>query len=95
MRWPIRAQIMLPMLLVMLISLVGVSVLNAYFSVQQTKGQIVGQLTNVAETLQNLDFPLTDRSLTQARGLTGAEFSLVNSEDEPIASTIDRRHIAD
>ncbi|MFP6693015.1 MAG: ATP-binding protein [Pirellulales bacterium] len=95
MRWPIRAQIMLPMLLVMLISLVGVSVLNAYFSVQQTKGQIVGQLTNVAETLQNLDFPLTDRSLTQARGLTGAEFTLVNSEDEPIASTIDRRHIAD
>ena len=76
MRWPIRAQIMLPMLLVMLISLVGVSVLNAYFSVQQAKGQIVGQLTNVAETLQNLDFPLTDRSLTQARGLTGAEFSL-------------------
>jgi signal transduction histidine kinase len=95
MRWPIRAQIMLPMLMVMLISLVGVSALNAYFSVHQAERQIIGQLSNVATTLQNLDFPLTDRSLNQVRGLTGADFFLVKSNGEAVASTVDREFAID
>lgn len=56
MRWPLRLQIMLPMSLVMLFLLVGVSALNAYLSVRRTKAQIQQQLRDVAHTLETPAF---------------------------------------
>ena len=60
MRWPLRNQIMLPMVGVILASLVAVSVLNAFLSVRRTHLRIERELNEVATTLADATFPLTD-----------------------------------
>lgn len=87
MRWPIRVQIMLPMLLLMLVSLAGVSALNAYLSYQQAKRQIIRQLSEVAATLADSSFPLSDAVLEQMRGLSGAEFVLSDADGAVVATS--------
>ncbi len=87
MRWPLRLQIMLPMSLVMLFLLVGVSALNAYLSVRRTKAQIQQQLRDVAHTLESSSFPLTDAVLGQMRGLSGADFLLSNRKGDVVAAS--------
>lgn len=78
MRWPFRLQILLPMVSLMLAAIVGVSLFTAYLSAQRTRQQIENKLGQVAETLATSQFPLTDAVLEQVRGLTGAEFAVVN-----------------
>ncbi len=87
MRWSLRYQILLPMMAVMLVTLLGVSLLNAYLSAQKAKSQIHSQLRGVAETLSRSTFPLTDAVLQQISGLTGAEFAVVGMAGELIASS--------
>jgi len=76
-RWPIRNQIMLPMVSLMVARLVAVSVLNAFLSVRRTHRRIARELNEVATTLVNPNFrgkPGTgetgDRQLSSA-GETG------------------------
>ena len=82
MRWPIRNQILVPFALLMLGVVCGVSVLNAFLAAQRTQEQIDTQLREVAHTLHDSTFPLTDAVLRQTRGLSGAEFILTNSRGE-------------
>lgn len=89
MRWPLRNQILLPMAILMLGSLVGVSLLNAYFSVQHTRRRIELDLAQVTETLSKSNFPLTNNVLRQMRGLAGAEFIMTDDDGRPIASSMD------
>jgi len=77
-RWPLRNQILLPMIAVILAALVGVSLLNAYFSVRHARRQIEQELTQVSTTLAESSFPLSDAVLRQMRGLSGAEFVLTD-----------------
>ncbi len=87
MRWSLRYQILLPMMAVMLITLLGVSFLNAYLSAQKAKAQIHNQLQGVAETLSRSTFPLTDSVLEQISGFSGAEFAVTDKAGELIASS--------
>ena len=57
-RWPIRNQIMLPMVSLMVARLVAVSVLNAFLSVRRTHRRIARELNEVACTAGD---ELTDR----------------------------------
>ncbi len=86
MRWPLRNQIMVPMIGVMLPALVGVSALNAYLSGHKVKQQIERQLQGVTSTLSESNFPLTSGVLQQMRGLTGAEFVLADDSGQLLAS---------
>lgn len=76
MRWPVRNQILLPMLCLMLASLTAVSCINAYVSLLRARTQIERDLKRVVATLEQSRFPLTNRVLEQMRGLVGAEFIL-------------------
>ncbi len=87
MRWPLRNQILLPMVVLMLAALIGVSALNAFVSVQRTRSRIVSDLTQVSETLADSNFPLTDRVLEQMSGLASAEFVLANESGDVVASS--------
>lgn len=78
MRWPLRNQILLPMMALMLAALIGVSFLNAYLSVRRTRLRIESELAQVSETLTKSNFPLTNSVLQQMRGLVGAEFVLTD-----------------
>ncbi len=87
MRWSLRYQILLPMVAVMLVTLVGVSTLNAYLSAQRAKAQIHKQLRDVAKTLSRATFPLTDVVLKQIHGLSGAEYIVTQQSGEVVASS--------
>lgn len=82
MRWPLRYQILLPLVVVMLGTLIGVSVLNAWLSTQRTKKQIEDRLASVAETLAKSNFPFTVAVLEQMSGLSSAEYVVTSKTGE-------------
>jgi signal transduction histidine kinase len=88
MRWPLRYQILLPFAGVMLAVVLGVSLLDAYLAAHRTQNRIERQLHDVAHTLLEANFPLTDAVLQQTRGLSGAEFVLTDSEGRARATTL-------
>ncbi|MBM3998821.1 MAG: HAMP domain-containing histidine kinase [Planctomycetes bacterium] len=87
MRRPLRFQIMIPMLGLMVTALAGVSILNAYLGAGRAKRQIEEQLRGITQTLERSNFPLTDSVLRQMRGLSGAEFVLVTNAGTVVASS--------
>jgi signal transduction histidine kinase len=79
---------MLPMAGVMLAVVVGVSALTAYLSARRTRIQIEEQLRDVCRTLaEESRFPLTDSVLRQMRGLSGAEFVLLDGTGQVVSSS--------
>ncbi|HET6879560.1 MAG TPA: HAMP domain-containing sensor histidine kinase [Pirellulales bacterium] len=87
MRWPIRYQILLPFAAAMLLGLLSASVLSAYLAARRAERQINEQLRHLGRTLTESSFPLTDAVLEQMRGLSGAEFALVDSSGKVVAKT--------
>lgn len=87
MRQPLRFQIMMPMLVLMLTAIAGVSALNAYLAAGQAQRRIEQQLDEIVTTLDQSSFPLTDAVMRQMRGLSGAEFVLVEEGGAVVASS--------
>lgn len=87
MRWPLRSQIMFPMACVMLTTVVAISGLNAWFAGRQAIDRIRSQLRDISETLAATSFPLTDTVLKNMRGLSGAEFVVVNRAGQITATS--------
>lgn len=88
MRWPLRYQILVPFAAVMLIAIAGVSLLDALLAARWTEQHIQSQLGEVAVTLLDSSFPLTNRVLRQTRGLSGAEFVLTDDGGRLLASSL-------
>ncbi|HTU26583.1 MAG TPA: HAMP domain-containing sensor histidine kinase [Pirellulales bacterium] len=86
MRWPLRYQILVPFAAVMVALVVAVSLLTAYLAARQSFRQTVGRLRDVAHTLADARFPLTDAVLRQAHGLSGAELVLTDGQNVLAAS---------
>jgi signal transduction histidine kinase len=79
MRWPLRRQILVPMVAIVLAT-VGVTTLVAILvAIEQVESRLERQLADVQETLSATNFPLESNVLRQTRGLTGADFVLVDS----------------
>lgn len=87
MKWPLRNQIMLPLLAVALVSLAAVGVINARLATRRTQDQIEARLRGVVGVLAATNFPLTDAVLRQMRDLTSAEFVLVDPQGGVQASS--------
>lgn len=87
MRWPLRYQILIPMVGIMVCAIVSVTLLHAYLSTNQIKLQIRDQFRQIAQTLNDATFPLTEAVLNQTKGLSGADFVLVGQNDEVLSST--------
>jgi len=87
MRWPLRFQIMLPMAIVLLTTVTTTSLINAYSAAQRTSSVVRQRLQAVAKTLATSSIPLTDGVLKQMKGLVGAEFILVDSTGQVLATT--------
>ena len=58
MRWPLRIQILVPLATLMLFTLAGVSVLNAYLWARLFRQQIQEQLSNIVRKLKSRAIPL-------------------------------------
>ncbi|MFK7777906.1 MAG: HAMP domain-containing sensor histidine kinase [Gimesia sp.] len=87
MRWPLRYQILIPMVGIMVCAIVGVTLCHAYLSTNQIKLQIRDQFRQIAHTLNDATFPLTEAVLSQTKGLSGADFVLVGQKGDVVSST--------
>jgi signal transduction histidine kinase len=87
MRWPLRNQILVPFVLLLLGVICTVSALNAWLATQRTKNKIEEQLQGIAATLADSSFPLTDMVLRQMHGLSGAEFVLTDANGRALATS--------
>ncbi|QEG34110.1 sensor histidine kinase [Bythopirellula goksoeyrii] len=88
MRFPLQYQIMLPLAVVALVSLLAVAMIDAYLATQETRSTIDRQLQGVVHVLATSNFPLTDNVLHQMKELSGADFVLENSRGEQLSSTL-------
>jgi signal transduction histidine kinase len=88
MRWPIRNQIMFPLLAAAIVSLTAVGVVNAVLAGRRTCEHVEQQLRQVIGVLTTSSFPLTNPVLRQMRELSSAEFVLTDSSNSVTASTL-------
>src|SRR5262245_3841861 len=87
MRWPLRNQILLPMLAVVLGVLAAVTTLNVSLSVAHTRRGIEERVRDVADTLSSATFPPTADVLVKMRGLSGADFVVTDPSGKMLASS--------
>lgn len=88
MRWPIRNQILLPLLAVAILSLTTVGAINTVLTERRTGAHVEQQLRQVVGVLTTSTFPLTDSVLRQMRGLSNADFVLIDGSGTTIASSL-------
>jgi len=79
MRWSIRNQLLVPLLLLWL-GIAGISGWTASASANRAWQQIETQVRNVARTLCEGSYPLKERVLEDAKGLSGADYLLVGRD---------------
>src|SRR5262245_60658813 len=87
MRWPLRRQILLPMVGILLLTIAVVSALNAWLATARLQKQLQSQLADVAHTIAGTNIPLTASVLQQTRGLTGAEFVATDRQGRLVAAS--------
>ena len=88
MRWPLRRQIMLPLLGVALASLATLGAVNVYIAERQTSDRIERQVRGVVAVLSSSNFPLTDRVLEQMRALSSAELVVTDETGNQLAGSV-------
>jgi signal transduction histidine kinase len=87
-RWPIRNQILVPLVAVAILSLTAVGAINTVLTERRTCAQVEQQLRQVIGVLTTSTFPLTDAVLRQMRGLSNADFVLIDSNGGTVASSL-------
>src|SRR5215471_498967 len=88
MRWPIRYQLLAP-LLMLLLGVVGISTWTAVASADRAWQQLETQLRSIADTLSEPTFPLNQTVLNKVKGLSGAEYLLIADDGERTATLDD------
>jgi signal transduction histidine kinase len=88
MRWPIRNQILWPLLAVALVSLTAVGAINAMLTERRTRENVEQKLRQVIGVLTTSSFPLTNSVLRQMRDLSSAEFVLTDLAGATLATTL-------
>jgi signal transduction histidine kinase len=82
MRWPLRRQILVPMVAIVLATVGVTTLLAIWAATEQVESRVERQLADVQATLSATNFPLESNVLRQTRGLTGAELVLVDSRGQ-------------
>ncbi|HEV3255953.1 MAG TPA: HAMP domain-containing sensor histidine kinase [Gemmataceae bacterium] len=81
----IRYQLLIP-LLTLLLGVVGISTWTALASADRSRRQIETQVKNVARTLGESNFPLAPGVLEQMKGLSGAEYLVIEQNGRRTAT---------
>jgi signal transduction histidine kinase len=74
MRWSIRDQILVPLIVIQTATVSVTTIATAALAARRSERQIIGRLNGVIETLGHANFPYTAGVLTKMRGLAGAHF---------------------
>jgi len=86
-RFPLRYQVLVPMLATLVVTLVVISVLTAGMAARNAAARVDADVARIAKTLRTTTFPLTQPVLDNIAGLSGAELLLTNSAHQVVAST--------
>ncbi len=89
MRWNIRNQFAVPLLL-LLLGLVGVCTWTAQEAADRARDRIAGQVVGIVRTLSDARFPLSQHVLDQMKGLSGADYLLIEPTGQRIATMAER-----
>jgi signal transduction histidine kinase len=81
MRWRIRSQLLLPLLL-LLLGVLGLSVWMAFAAANHARQQIETRVRNVGQLLGEGKFPLQDNVLTWVKQLSGADYVLIREKEK-------------
>jgi signal transduction histidine kinase len=90
-RWPIRNQIFVPFVAVVLLAVAAMTAVAAVLAARQREAQTLAQLQNVVETLAHTSVPYTEGVLQKMSGLSGAQFVACDARGSVIASTLPER----
>jgi signal transduction histidine kinase len=85
MRWSIRFQLLVPLLL-LLVGVAGITTWTAWASARYAWRQTETRVQNVAHTLGDAQFPLTPKVLDQAKGLSGADFVFLTPDGRRVST---------
>ncbi|MBL9124722.1 MAG: HAMP domain-containing histidine kinase [Planctomycetaceae bacterium] len=86
-RFPLRYQVLVPMLATLVVTLVVISLLTAGMAARNAAARVDADVARIAKTLRATTFPLTQPVLDNIAGLSGAELLLTNSANQVVAST--------
>jgi len=87
-RWPIRNQIFIPFVAVVLLAVAAMTAVAAALAARQREAQTLAQLQNVVETLAHTSVPYTEGVLQKMSGLSGAQFVACDARGNVVASTL-------
>ncbi|MCA9114326.1 MAG: HAMP domain-containing histidine kinase [Planctomycetaceae bacterium] len=88
MTWPIRNQILLPFAVLLLLAVAATSLTAAVLAARRGEQVAVAQLSRVMQTLGSSRFPLSANVLQMMRGLSGAEFAVLDQQGQLRAATV-------
>ncbi|MBN2473115.1 MAG: HAMP domain-containing histidine kinase [Pirellulales bacterium] len=88
MRWPIRIQLLVPMLAIVALAITLATVASVYLTVAGASRRQAGQLRRVVAATTEANFPLTETVLQQMRGLSGGQFVLLDDNRKVVHGTI-------
>lgn len=88
-RFPLKFQLLLPLILVSVASLLAHALVYARLATRQTQDRIDTQLQGFARVLSESNFPLTPAVLGQMKHLSGAEFIVTDFDGTIGLSTLD------
>ncbi len=83
----LRKQLLLPILTCVVVSQIVLISVFGWMAARLQSREISGRIEQVAQTLGSSNFPVTSSVLEQMRGLTGAEYLLINGRGEVLEST--------
>jgi signal transduction histidine kinase len=93
MRWRIRSQLLLPLLL-LLLGVLGLSVWMAFAAANDARRQIETRVRNVGRLLSEGKFPLRENVLPWVKQLSGADFLLLRQDGGRISTLdVDPEHL--
>jgi signal transduction histidine kinase len=92
MRWPIQLQLLLPILVVVTMGIALSGLAGAHFGRRWAEQQEEEHLHRVVSALTDTVFPLNRSVLLKMRGLSGAEFVLLDGSDRPLEATLPIPH---
>ncbi|RUL85369.1 sensor histidine kinase [Tautonia sociabilis] len=88
MRRSIRAQILIPIILIQAVTVGAITLATATLAARRAERQVVDRLAGVVESLGRANFPYTPGVLALMRGLSGAEFVAYAADGRPSASSV-------
>jgi signal transduction histidine kinase len=87
MRYPLKMQILVPFAILICVGVLGLTLLNALSASRRVKAETEARLRGIATALYDTSFPLNEPVLKRMRGLSGADFLVVDASQNILAAS--------